>query len=93
MQYIQHMSYVLEDKLGANHKNSELLKSIVNPSEARNAIETICHDPEIHKIYFPVHVDTSAQVAWCKNVLCGYPGPPTKYVYNIWCRSNGQDEV
>lgn len=86
LQYVQHASVVLNSKLGEHHKYSQVLKSIIDTSDETQAgiiISTICHDPEIHKIYFPVHIDTHAQVIWCTNVLCGYPGAPPKWVMDI----------
>jgi hypothetical protein len=55
LQYAQHASVVLTAELGEHHKYSQVLKSIIDTSDETQAsiiIGAICHDPEIHKIYY-----------------------------------------
>jgi hypothetical protein len=75
------------DMLGDDHKYVKMLESIIDESiidtsdhcssssssnnKARDAFETICQDPEVHKLYFPINIDFEKQTAWLRHVLCG----------------------
>ena len=88
------MSWTLIDRLGEKHKYNEMLQAIILAvpfveSDAAIAIDTVCNDPEIQKLYFPILIDASAQGMYCRHVLCRYECAPNKHLLNMYLRSNG----
>ena len=89
--YIQNMSDMLADKLGVEHKYIRMLSSIIKEQDidrAAEAIDVICQDPVIHKLYFPINIDAVKQAEWCEHVLCGHKCAPQKRLHDVYCLSN-----
>ena len=75
IEYIQHTFDMLVDKLGEDHVYIRTIESIINEAagkdredipdscivKARQLINTICHDPVIQKMYFPINIDIEMQ--------------------------------
>jgi hypothetical protein len=101
--YILHMFGRLMHKdarrvLGNDNRYIKMLKCIIDESivdmsddcqvKARDAFEAICQDPEIHKVYFPIHIDSEKQSEWLRHVLCGqYLCAPNRRLQEVYSRS------
>ncbi len=94
MNYICNMQHILSKKLGPNHKYNDALNLVITDNiydelQADLLIKTICQDPEIHALYFPVHADVDFEIkeTFCRHELCRLDTPPKKHVMQAYWNS------
>ena len=92
IEYAQNMMYELCFRLGPDHKYNKVLQSILDAQDsdqASNMIATVCDDPDIQKLYFPIHIDAVAQAEWCRAHMCRIQCAPKRSVEDVYMKSNG----
>ena len=100
IEYIQHTFDRLVDKLGEDHVYIRTIVSIIDEAagkdipdslaeKADQLITTICHDPVIQKLYFPINIDIEMQAEWLEHVFCGHKCAPNGRLQDVLCRSHG----
>jgi hypothetical protein len=90
MNHLVNIQNTLTIKLGAGHKYFNLLKSqSEHDSHIDFIITTICQDPEIHALYFPVDADVDFEIkeTFCRHELCRLDTPPKKHVMQAYWNS------
>lgn len=87
------MNNILCAKVGPHHKYAVVLQDALkcNDEALLNIdaiIDLVCRDPEIQRLYFPVHIDALKQATWCRHELCRYAAPCSKDVWDVYWASN-----